>query len=147
MKKRSHAKKQKWRALQHGFQALDAIAMEIMQEVFARLRYGPEFTLSDGSVARLEKLSEPGLCGNEHSENYERPYFGVDVVIESGRLDRVGISAYQTGWGMVVDPAAVNQAPGSGTRREAATGGGEIRSPSSSESRPSRRKGRGSRGG
>jgi hypothetical protein len=57
-------------------------------------------------VARLEKLAEPDLCRNEHSENYERPYFGVDVVIEGGILDHVEISAFQTGWGIAIKPAA-----------------------------------------
>ena len=72
--------------------------------VFALLPYGQEFRLSDGSVARLEKLAEPELCRNEHSENYERPCFGVDVVIEGGTLDHVEISAFQTGWGMAINP-------------------------------------------
>ena len=67
--------------LQHGLEGRDTIALEVMREVFARLPYGQEFRLSDGSVARLEKLAEPELCRNQHSENYECPCFGVDVVI------------------------------------------------------------------
>ena len=102
---------QKWEALLHGLEARDRIALEVMREVFARLPYGQEFRLSDGSVARLEKLFEPELCENQHSENYERPCFGVDVVIEGGMLDHVEICAYQTGWGMAINPAVGNQEP------------------------------------
>ena len=112
MEKRSEAEVERWQSLQQGFEARDAIALEVMREVFARLPYGQEFRLSDGSVARLEKLAEPELCRNEHSENYERPCFGVDVVIEGGTLDHVEISAFQTGWGMAVNPAIAKEVPG-----------------------------------
>jgi hypothetical protein len=112
MENRSKAEEQKWQELQHGLEARDTIALEVMRAVFALLPYGQEFRLSDGSVARLEKLSEPELCRNEHSENYERPCFGVDVVIEGGTLDHVEISAFQTGWGMAINPAATNLEPG-----------------------------------
>jgi hypothetical protein len=108
----SQAVDEKWRALQRGFEARDAIALEVMREVFARLPYGQEFRLSDGSVARLEKLAEPELCRTEHSENYERPCFGVDVVIEGGTLDHVEIFAFQTGWGMAINPPAADREPG-----------------------------------
>ena len=112
MEKRSEAEDEKWQALQQGFEARDAIALEVMREVFARLPYGQEFRLSDGSVARLEKLAEPELCRNEHSENYERSCFGVDVVMTGGTLDHGEISAFQTGWGMAINPAAANPEPG-----------------------------------
>src|SRR6516165_2057087 len=112
MEKRSEAENEKWQALQQGFEVRDAIALEVMREVFARLPYGQEFKLSDGSVARLEKLFEPELCRNEHSENYERPCFGVDVVIDGGTLDHVEISAFQTGWGMAINPPPADREPG-----------------------------------
>jgi hypothetical protein len=108
MEESSQAEDEKWRALQQGFGARDEIALEVMREVFARLPYGQEFKLSDGSVARLERLFEPELCRNEHSENYERPCFGVDVVIEGGTLDHVEISAFQTGWGIAIHPPAAD---------------------------------------
>jgi hypothetical protein len=44
---------QQWEAVLHGLDARDRIALEVMREVFARLPYGQEFRLSDGSVARL----------------------------------------------------------------------------------------------
>ncbi len=53
------AQQRKWAALEQLVDARDAIAMEVMQEVFARLPYGQKFTLSDGSVAYLDKLSAP----------------------------------------------------------------------------------------
>ena len=61
---------QKWEALLHGLEARDRIALEVMREVFARLPYGQEFRLSDGSVARLEKLAEPELCRNDDRVAY-----------------------------------------------------------------------------
>src|SRR4051812_39321237 len=82
MEQRSKPDGEKFEALLHGLDARDTIALEVMREVFARLPYGQEFRLSDGSVARLEKLFDPELCANQHSENYERPWFGVDVAIE-----------------------------------------------------------------
>ena len=84
--------------------ARDAIALEVMQEIFARLPYGQKFTLSDGSIAHLSKLSEPELCPNESSHYFQRPQFGVDVVIEGGQVDHIEISAFQTGSGMAVGP-------------------------------------------
>src|SRR5262249_26147361 len=66
---------------------------------------------SDGRMARLEKLAEPELCPNEHSENYERPCFGVDVVIEGGTLDHVELYAFQTGWGMAMKPGELKVEP------------------------------------
>jgi hypothetical protein len=98
------AESRKWAALEQVVQAQDAIAMEVMREVFARLPFGQKFTLSDGSVAHLSKFVEPELCPDEGSEYYQRPRFGVDVVIEGGKLDHVEISAFQTGAGMAVDP-------------------------------------------
>jgi hypothetical protein len=112
MEQRSKPDGEKWEALLHGLDARDTIALEVMREVFARLPYGQEFRLSDGSVARLEKLFDPELCANQHSENYERPWFGVDVVIEGGMLDHVEICAFQTGWGMAINPPVAGQEPG-----------------------------------
>ena len=45
--------------LENMLDARDAVAMEVMREVFERLPYGQKFKLSDGSVAHLEKLAEP----------------------------------------------------------------------------------------
>jgi hypothetical protein len=98
------AERRNWAALEKLADARDDIAMEVMREVFARLPFGQKFTLSDGSVAHLSKFVEPELCANESSEYYQRPHFGVDVVIEGGKLDHVEISAFQTGAGMAVDP-------------------------------------------
>jgi hypothetical protein len=84
MAKRARGDEQKWEALQLGLKARETMALEVMREVFARPPYGQEFRLSDESVARVEKLAEPESCRNKHSENYERPCFGVDVVIEGG---------------------------------------------------------------
>jgi hypothetical protein len=94
MANESKGDEQKLEALQLGLKARETMALEVMREVFARLPYGQQFRLSDGSVARLEKLAEPELCPNEHSENYERPCFGVDVVIEGGTLDHVEMYAF-----------------------------------------------------
>jgi len=99
----------KWAALEKLVDARDAIAMEVMREVFARLPYGQKFTLSDGSVGYLSKLSEPQLCANQSSYYFERPQFGVDVVIEGGKVDHIEISAFQTGSGMAVGPAGAEQ--------------------------------------
>ena len=63
--------------------ARDAVVMDVMREVFERLPYGQNFTLSDGSVAHLEKLAEPQLCSNESSDHFERPHFGIDVKMGS----------------------------------------------------------------
>ena len=104
MAKRARGDEQKWEALQLGLKARETMALEVMREVFARPPYGQEFRLSDESVARVEKLAEPESCRNKHSENYERPCFGVDVVIEGGTLDHVEIYAFQTGWGMAMKP-------------------------------------------
>jgi hypothetical protein len=123
----------------------DAIVMEVMREVFARLPFGTKFTLSDGSVATLEKFCDPQLCDSEGSQYHERPYFGVDVTIEGGKVDHVEISAFQTGSGMVVDPAELHQAPGKWTRRQEAKGRGDVRGASPAESRQEQRKRRGSR--
>jgi hypothetical protein len=99
------AQQRKWAALEQLVDDRDAIAMEVMQQVFARLPYGQKFKLSDGSVAYLDKLSEPELCSNEGSHYYQRPHFGVDVVIEGGKLDHIEIAAFQTGSGMALGPA------------------------------------------
>ena len=98
------SKRNIWKELELGFKARDEVALEVMREVFARLTYGQEFKLSDGRVARLEKLFEPDVCRNERSENHERPCFGVDVVIDRGTSDHVEITAFQTGWGMAIKP-------------------------------------------
>ena len=90
----------------------DAIAMEVMQRVFEQLPYGRKFTLSDGSVAHLAKLSAPELYPNESSHYYQRPQFGVDVEIEGGKLDHIEISAFQTGSGMALGPAIADSADG-----------------------------------
>jgi hypothetical protein len=105
MRKRSKdAEKEAWAALEELMDARDAVAMEVMREVFARLPYGQKFTLSDGSVAHLEKLAAPELCPNERSDYFQRPHFGVDVVIEGGKLDHIEITAFQSGSGMAVGP-------------------------------------------
>jgi hypothetical protein len=75
-----------------------------MREVFERLPYGHKFTLSDGSVGYLRKFEEPELCSDESSDYFQRPKFGVDVVIEGGKLDHIEISAFQTGSGMAIGP-------------------------------------------
>ena len=103
-KSRKEREIEQWAALEKMVDERDAIVMEVMQGVF-RLPYGQQFTLSDGSVAHLEKLSEPELCPNEHSDYFQRPQFGVDVVIEGGKLDHIEISAFQTGSGMAVGPS------------------------------------------
>ena len=66
--------------------------------------HGQKFTLSDGSVAYLSRLSEPELCANQSSDCYQRPHFAFDVVIEGAKLDHVEIYAFQTGSGMAVAP-------------------------------------------
>jgi hypothetical protein len=99
----------KWAALENLADEHDVIGLEVMQEVFARLPYGQKFTLSDGSVAHLEKLSAPELCPNEGSTYFQRPQFGVDVVIEGGKLDHIEISAFQTGSGMMVELSKAEQ--------------------------------------
>ena len=146
MTKREEAQRQEQERAEQILDARDAIVMEVMREVFARLPFGKEFRLSDGSVARLEKLCEPQLCRNEHSENFERPYFGVDVTIEGGKVDHVEISAFQTGSGMVLDPAEFGQKPGEWTQGQAAKGSGDVRGGSHVERRQEERKCRGSRG-
>jgi hypothetical protein len=98
------AEKRNWAALEKLVDARDDIAMEVMREVFARLPFGQRFTLSDGSVAYLSKLSEPELCTDQSSDHYQRPNFGFDVVIEGGKLDHVEIYAFQTGSGMAIAP-------------------------------------------
>jgi hypothetical protein len=98
------AKKRNWAALEKVVEARDDMAMEVMREVFARLPYGQKFTLSDGSVASLSKLSEPEFCANPSSDFYQRPHFGFDVVIEGGKLDHVEIHAFQTGSGLAIAP-------------------------------------------
>ena len=100
----NEAENRQWAALEKLVDARDDMAMEVMREVFARLPYGQRFTLSDGSVAYLRKLSEPELCGNQSSDHYQRPHFGFDVVIEGGKLDHVEIYAFQTGSGMAIAP-------------------------------------------
>ena len=110
MERQSKADEHKWQDLQVGLEARDAIALEVMREVFARLQFGESFTLSDGSVARLEKLSEPELCQNEQSENFERACVSFDVAITGGVLDHVEITAFQTGWGMAINQAAITEA-------------------------------------
>src|SRR5262245_41001616 len=122
MAKRLRGDEQKWEAFQLGLKARETMALEVMREMFARLPYGQEFRLPDGSVARLEKLAEPELCRNEHSENYDRPCFGVDVVIEGGTLDHVEIYAFQTGWGMAIKPAELQVQPGKQVPRGPARG-------------------------
>ena len=104
------AQQRQWAALEQLVDERDAIAMEVMQQVFARLPYGEKFTLSDGSVAHLEKLSAPELCPNEGSHYYQRPQFSVDVAIEGGKLDHIEISAFQTGSGMALGPAIADAA-------------------------------------
>ena len=98
------AQQRQWAALEQLVDERDAIAMEVMQQVFARLPYSKKFTLSDGSVAHLEKLSGPELCPNEDSHYYKRPQFSVDVAIAGGKLDHIEISAFQTGSGMALGP-------------------------------------------
>jgi hypothetical protein len=110
MSKRSKVSEaRKWAALENLVDEHDAIGLEVMQEVFARLPYDQKFTLSDGSVAHLEKLSAPELCPNEGSTYFQRPQFGVDVVIEGGKLDHVEISAFQTGSGMAIGRSNADQ--------------------------------------
>jgi hypothetical protein len=51
------AEEQKWAAIEKMVDAREAIGMEVMLKVFARLPLGQKFTLFDGGVARLENLS------------------------------------------------------------------------------------------
>jgi hypothetical protein len=102
MARRVRAEDETRRAVEQSLREQDAIAMEVMRAVFARLPYGQPFALSDGSVARLEKCTEPAKCDTEGSPYHGRPQFGVDVVIEGGKLDHVEISAFQTGSGMAI---------------------------------------------
>jgi hypothetical protein len=146
MAKHQHAQHQGQDAAERILQERDAIVMEVMREVFARLPFGTTFTLSDGSVARLEKYFEPQLCDDAQSQYHERPHFGVDVMIEGGKVDHVGISAFQTDSAIVVDPAELQQAPGKWTRRQAGQGGGDARRASPVERRQEERKGRSSGG-
>ena len=76
--------------------------------------YGEKFTLSDGSTAYLSKLAEPAICVDEGNQNYQRPHFGVDVVIDGGPLDHVEIYAYQTGAGMAMRPDEITADPAQG---------------------------------
>lgn len=80
----------------------DAIVVEIMREIYARLPYGEKFQLSDGSIAYLRKLSEPKLQNSEHQHYPDVPRFGVDVIIEGGKLDHLELFTFQTGWGSAV---------------------------------------------
>ncbi len=100
---------QKRDALEKLMDARDAIAMEAMRKVFELLPYGQKFTLSDGSVAHLRKFEEPELCSDESSHYFLCPKFGVDVVIEGGKLDHLEISAFQTGSGMAIGPTHADE--------------------------------------
>jgi hypothetical protein len=94
--------KQNWDAVEKLLDARDTMAMEVMQKVFELLPYGQKFTLSDGSVGYLRKFEEPELCPDENSDYFQCPKFGLDVVIEGGKLDHIEISAFQTGSGMAI---------------------------------------------
>ncbi len=61
---------------------------------FARLPYGRKYTLSDGSVAHLEKPPAPESCTDQGSHYYQRRTFGVDVMIEGGKLDHIENSVF-----------------------------------------------------
>jgi hypothetical protein len=112
----------KWAALEELVDARDAIAMEVVREVFERLPYGHKFTLSDGSVGYLRKLAEPQLCANQDSHYFECPHFGVDVVIEGGKLDHVEITAFQTGSGLAVGPATSEERANANSAKAAEVG-------------------------
>lgn len=79
--------------------ALDRIVMEVLREVYARLPYGQEFELSDGSKAYLKKFYEPRNLEDR------RPEFGLDVQIIGGKLDHIELHVEQSGWGRaLVEP-------------------------------------------
>lgn len=80
----------------------DAIAMEVMQEVYARLPYDQEFTLSDGSKCKLKKFVSPCISQKEGHPYEGRPEFGFDVVIEGNKLDHLEFYCFNTGGGGMV---------------------------------------------
>lgn len=64
--------------------------MEVMNEIYARLPWGQEFTLADGRTAKLVKLVEP-------ADHEDGPRFGFDAVFSDG--GHIEFYARQTGWG------------------------------------------------
>lgn len=76
------------------------IAMEVMQEIYARLPYGQEFTLSNGSKCKLKKFVPPKISHRDCEHQYEgRPECAFDVIIEGGKLDHLEFYIFQTGGG------------------------------------------------
>lgn len=79
----------------------NTVIMEVMREIYARLPYDQEFTLSDGSKCRLKKFVGPRFCTRDG------PYHGAgelafDVVIEGGKLDHLEFFCFNTGGGGMV---------------------------------------------
>ena len=65
---------------------------EVMREIYARLPYGEEITLSNGRVFQLKKFS----AVKEHEGRYR---FGFDAVFEQGSPDHLEFYTRHTGGG------------------------------------------------
>lgn len=76
----------------------EAIALEVMQDIYARLPWEQEFKLADGSTAKMVKFVSPKISTTEN-ERKGSPCFAFDVIIEGGKLDHLEFYCYQTGGG------------------------------------------------
>src|ERR1700688_3185416 len=65
---------------------------EIIREVFARMPYGQEFTLSNGRVGRIKKFIEP----RQNDGQWE---FAFDVAFDVGSPDHIEFFVKHTGGG------------------------------------------------
>lgn len=67
---------------------------EIVREVFHRMPFGQEFTLSNGRKGRIKKFVEP-----RQREEGGRWEFGFDVVFDEGSPDHIEFFVKHTGGG------------------------------------------------
>ena len=71
---------------------------EILQEIFHRMPFGQEVTLSNGRVGRIKKFIEPRM----RDDQWE---FGFDIVFDVGSPDHLEFFVKHTGGGgMVGEP-------------------------------------------
>jgi len=71
-----------------------SVALEALQDVYARLPYDTDIPLSNGLTARIEKFVDPEI--RERDDGEERPQCAFDVKFPGGHLE---FTIELTGWG------------------------------------------------
>lgn len=81
---------------------MDALTMEVMQDVWHRMPFGQEIALSNGETATIKPFFEPRPGDPDATEaDRANASFGFDVIGPQGAW-HLEFVAYRSGWGGAV---------------------------------------------